>query len=457
MDLYGSVFRRVMFPLWESRLRRRPTLEHLASLERTQWCSTDELLWLQGRALRELVAHAYANVPHYRAELRALGLAPGDVSSVEHLAKLPLLTRDRAALAGDARQSAAPPYCDVSKLTGGTTGRPLRFGYDLGSEVWRHAVKLRGWGWTGYQVGQRTLYYWGPATVKTPPLVRRAKVAADRALKREIYVDCTNRGRDDLARVARTLRERKPERLICYTQAGVDLARFLVENGERVPPMPVVCCAEKLDARDRATLEAAFGPEVYETYGCREVMLIGADCPAREGLHLSMENLIVEVLVREGDALRPAAPGELGEVALTDLHNYGMPFIRYLNGDRAVAGPEGRCSCGRGLQRLESVDGRVADTLTDAGGSPVCGILFSRIFSWSESLARTVRQWQAVQHADGSITLKLEARDGITDEALDDLRRNFSRYMKGVPVRTELVADIPPGANGKRRTVLVER
>src|SRR5581483_9259846 len=109
MDLYGSVFRRVMFPLWESRLRRRPTLEHLASLERTQWCSTDELLWLQGRALRELVAHAYANVPHYRAELRALGLAPGDVSSVEHLAKLPLLTRDRAALAGDARQSAAPP------------------------------------------------------------------------------------------------------------------------------------------------------------------------------------------------------------------------------------------------------------------------------------------------------------------------------------------------------------
>jgi len=67
------------------------------------------------------------------------------------------------------------------------------------------------------------------------------------------------------------------------------------------------------------------------------------------------------------------------------------------------------------------------------------------------------RQAEERAHADGSITLKLEARDGITDEALDDLRRNFSRYMKGVPVRTELVADIPPGSNGKRRTVLVER
>jgi phenylacetate-CoA ligase len=162
------------------------------------------------------------------------------------------------------------------------------------------------------------------------------------------------------------------------------------------------------------------------------------------------------VLVRERDGLRPARPGELGEIAITDLHNYGMPFIRYMNGDLAIAGKQERCCCGRGLQRISSVEGRVADTLLDAHGAPVCGILFSRIFSWSDALSRTVRRWQAVQHADRSITLKIEAHSNLGEDALADLRRSFSKYLKGVTVRTERVTDIPPGENGKRKTVVVE-
>jgi NTE family protein len=50
-------------------------------------------------------------------------------------------------------------------------------------------------------------------------------------------------------------------------------------------------------------------------------MLIAAECEAHDGMHTSMENLIVELLVRQPDGtLREAMPGESGEVALTDLH-----------------------------------------------------------------------------------------------------------------------------------------
>jgi phenylacetate-CoA ligase len=457
MGAYGGLLHNVIFPLWEGTVRGRPTMRHLDALERSQWCSLDELHWIQGSALRGLIAHAYANVPYYRTLMERRGLEPRDLGSVEDLARLPLLTREAAMNAGDRRKSTAAPFCDLKKMTGGSTGEPLRFGYDLGSEYWRQAVKLRGWGWSGYRVGDRTLYYWGPATTVTPPLRVRAKVAADRLLKRENYVDCTNRGPSQLAAVARMLVTQRPERLICYTQAGVDLARYIIEQDLRVPQIPVMCCAERLDVHGRNLLEAAFGPQVYETYGCREVMLIGSECEAHDGLHLSMENLIVEVLVRDGDRVRPAAYGELGEVALTDLHNYGMPFIRYLNGDLAIAGKTGRCSCGRGLARISSVEGRVADTLLDARGEPVCGILFSRIFSWSEALAGAVSHWQAVQHRDGSVTLKLEIHGNIGEAALADLRRSFGKYMKGVPVRTEVVEHIAPGSNGKRQTVVVER
>ena len=51
-----------------------------------------------------------------------------------------------------------------------------------------------------------------------------------------------------------------------------------------------------------------------------------------------MENLIVELVVREPDGTtRAGAPGETGEVVITDLHNLALPIIRYVNGDLAVA------------------------------------------------------------------------------------------------------------------------
>jgi phenylacetate-CoA ligase len=433
-------------------------MAQLAELERSQWRSPAELEAEQGRALEALVAHAYRNVPYYRQLMDARGIAPGELRSVADLRRLPILTRDVAARAGESRRSTGEPRCVVDKLTGGSTGAPLRFGFDLGSEHWRHAIKLRGWGWSGYRVGDRTLYFWGPATTLPPPFSKRAKVAADRALKRERYIDCTERGEAELSAVVGEIRARRIERLICYTQAGVDLARFIVERRLRDwDDVPVLCCAEALHPADRRLFEQAFGPEVVETYGCREVMMIACECEAHDGLHTSMENLIVEVVVRDGDEERPARPGEQGEVVITDLHNYGMPFIRYANGDLAALGPEARCRCGRGLARLASVDGRVAETLRAADGAPVCGILFSRIFSWSDALARTVQKWQVVQHLDGSLTIKLMARGDVDAEAHADLRRSLERYLKDVPYRTELVGEIPPAKNGKQRTVIVER
>ena len=101
--------------------------------------------------------------------------------------------------------------------------------------------------------------------------------------------------------------------------------------------------------------------------------------------------------------------------------------------------------------------GRLGENRAQEVGSDLDpGILLSRIFAWSEALARAVVHWQATQHLDGSITLKLQPREPLGEEALSDIRRNFGRYMKGVDIRTQLVTEIPPGPNGKRQTVVVE-
>jgi phenylacetate-CoA ligase len=182
-------------------------------------------------------------------------------------------------------------------------------------------------------------------------------------------------------------------------------------------------------------------------------MLIGAECDAHEGLHLSVENLVVEVLVTEGDKVRPARDGEMGEVHLTDLHNFGMPFIRYRNGDMAIAGSEKRCSCGRTLPRITSVEGRTADLIRDARGAAVSGITFNVLFT---GLAGAARQWQVVQHKDQSVTMRVVPGETLTDAALDEMRRSLAGYLHGLDVKIEKVDDIPATKAGKRRTVIVE-
>ena len=452
-DVYGQVFRRLLYPGWESGIRQRPTLSHLRRLECTQWCSLDELQALQEGELRKLLAHSWQNVPHYRARFEQAGLEPLQLR-LDELRKLPLLTREDAMRHFEARKSSEPPLPMIDKATSGTTGTPLVFAYDPGSEYWRQATKLRGYAWAGYQTGDRSLHFWGSPTVDAPPLGKRAKVSLDHLVRREHYVDCTDRSEQRLAQVVALLRRLKPTVLVCYAQAGAALARYVNAAGCRDwGDIAVIAAAERLFPNDRQSLVEAFGPNVFETYGNREVMLIAAECEAHHGLHVSMENLIVELVVREGDSERPARDGELGEVVVTDLHNYGAPFIRYLTGDLATASAPERCACGRSLTRLESVEGRTTDTLRDGAGRAVSGLFFNVLFA---GLAHKIREFQVVQRKDRAIDLKLVPTASFDDALLEQLRSHCGKHIPGVELRTQIVTQLTPDRGGKLRVVTVE-
>jgi phenylacetate-CoA ligase len=383
----------------------------------------------------------------------ALGMRAEDVRSLDDLQRLPILERSEAREAGETRASTAAPLPTIRKNTSGSSGQPLAFGYDLASEHWRQATKLRGYGWAGYRVGARSLHYWGGAAVK-PARLARAKIALDRALKRETYVDCGVRGDAELARVADVIRKDPPDVIVCYAQAGADLARWVNANRARGwGDIHVLSAAERLFPADRAAIEEAFGPHVFETYGSREVMLMAAECEAHDGMHLSMENLLVELVVRDGATERPAQPGETGEVVVTDLHNFGMPFVRYATGDLAVLRSRERCACGRSLPRLASVDGRVTETLRDGAGGRISGLIFNALLV---AHGHVVRAFQVVQHRDDSFTMRVvgERFDAAAEQAL---RGSLAPYLRGLPLRIERVADIPTERSGKRKVVIVER
>src|SRR4029077_12302961 len=161
-----------------------------------------------------------------------------------------------------------------------------------------------------------------------------------------------------------------------YTNPLYEFARYIQREGlSTVSPRSIIVGAEKLYPFQRSLIEEVFRAPVFETYGSREFMLIGAECDRHAGLHLSMENLLVEILDDDGS---PTPAGQEGNVVITDLFNYGMPFVRYVNGDRAVAGFD-LCPCGRGLPLLKKVVGRQLDVLETLDGRKVPGEFFPHL------------------------------------------------------------------------------
>jgi phenylacetate-CoA ligase len=453
VDLYGKLLGNALYPAWE-RLRGRPTFRLLAELQRLERASLDELTALRLEHLRRLVRHAYHHTAHYQRAFDAAGCHPSDIRSLDDLRTFPVLDRATAQSTVEER-TAAWPRVAVAKTTSGSTGQPLEVRFSAESRYWRDATRWRGFGWGGYEMGHKAMHLWGIPAVAPTGLARR-KLLLDRKLRRDIYVSCMVRSKEHLRETASLVARERPDAMLGYAQALADLARVINAEGLRDwGTIPVIAGAERLWPHDREDLTRAFGPAVFETYGCREFMLMGAECEMHDGLHESAENLIVEILVREPDGtMRAARPGERGEVAVTDLHNLACPFIRYLTGDLAFARRHAPCPCGRTLPRFGPVEGRVTDTMRDAEGNPVEGILFNILFL---DVAKHTRQFQAVQRADRGLLLKIVPTGrGIPVQAEETIRNFVGKHLRGIPLQIEVVPEIPLTRAGKLRRVVVE-
>ena len=196
--------------------------------------------------------------------------------------------------------------------------------------------------------------------------------------------------------------------------------------------------------RESAPVWEVFDCRVFNRYGCREVSLIASECGEHNGLHTMAEGLYVEVI--RGD--QPAQPGELGAVLVTDLLNRAMPLIRYRIGDMAVpaAGP---CPCGRGLPRLQSVQGRVTDFLVGTDGRLVSGAALTVLVVAKRPSLGQVQIWQDTR---GRVLYKIAKRegDGLDTADREFLDRQTKLYLgQDAKIECELVEALPSEPSGK--------
>jgi len=438
--MYESFAKYCLYPISDWR-KGNHTLKYLRELERSQWFSVEEIKKFQEKRLRELLNHAYTNVPYYHRIFKERGLEPEDIKTTNDLLKLPSLNKDD--IRNNLEDMMARGYEKFAYpgATGGSTGNPLNFYRDRSSYGYASAVKWRFSRWAGLDFGTRYVDLWG-----APREVERNKRMRMRIrnllVRNHLLLDSFAMSEENMNVYMERMKRFRPKIIRGYASAIYHFAKYLdSRNIYDFKLISVISTAEKLFEHQRDLIEKVFDCKVFSEYGCREVWLMAFECPTHSQLHVASENIVLE-LIKKG---KPVQDEELGEVHVTDLSNYAMPFIRYKNGDTAISKSE-KCSCGRGLQSISSVEGRITDILQSTDGKYIS----------APGLTVVVKDFKNIKYIqfvqESLVCIKLNIVQGSAYSQVDSelllerLRPYFGDDMKIIP---EFVDSIPRTPSGK--------
>lgn len=419
-------------------------------LKKTEFYSKDKLIALQETKLQLIVEYAYENSAFYKDRFDTLGLSPKDIKSISDLTRIPLLSKN------DVRENlysgllvAGLDKRDVLKInTSGSTGEPFTIFADREQLEYRFATTMRSAEWTGWRIGNRQARLWHQTLGMSKTQALREKI--DAIFLRRMFIPAFEVDSKSILKTINKLNRKKPLLLDGYAESLNLIASFL-NQGEieiKFQPKAIMSSAQALPDETRIQIERAFKSKVFDKYGSREFSGIAYECMAHQGHHVMEESYIVELLVSD----RPARPGEIGEVVITDLLNRAVPMIRYRIGDLAVAmDNEANCVCGRSHMRIGRIEGRTQAIVHCANGTWLPGTFFAHFFKGYEDC---VRFFQIHQSQKGEFELKMVKGSCFSIEKFDELMRDLRKYVGETKIDVVEVDEIPMVRTGKRSPVV---
>jgi phenylacetate-coenzyme A ligase PaaK-like adenylate-forming protein len=441
MNLYPRALESVLLPAYD-RVKGREYVRRRRLLDESQWWDAERLRQFQWNELQKLLAHAFASVPFLQEKYKGAGIRLADIRTWSDFRQLPVLTRQEINAHGAALCSTTYKGALLPHATGGSTGTPTRFFRTYESYDWRMAAKDRVYGWSGWRLGERSLYLWGAPVgfVSRPQLW---KTRAFEAVHRELIFNTFSQSDALWQRIYDAAIRYRPVLVVGYVSSLEQFSAFLRATKRTIPGLrSVIAAAEPLFSTQRDAIEAAFQAPVFNTYGSREFMSIGGECEVHDGLHVNIENLVVET--RDGSVDQPS------EILVTDLHNFGMPFIRYATGDLGTVSDDA-CACGRALPKLNSIEGRVLDALRTADGRTVPGEFFPHLLKEVPELAQYRVEQRTLDHLVISAVLAQPLSRRSQTLLEKEILKVFGPAMKW---EVQAVSEIPQLSSGKRRVTV---
>lgn len=431
-------------------------LSIIGQLRRHERWTRLQLETYQAESLHRLRKYAYARSPFYQKFHKGLIDRP--------LTDLPVLTKtmmmehfdelvtDRTlhleeirafAAQGEAGQRYRNRYW--VNATSGSSGHPGFFLFD--EREWVHILAsfARGQEWSGQRI--RLTRRQSMATVASiSPWHLSSQVAA--TVKSWWRPSLRLPASQPLSQIVQELNAWQPEVLIAYASMAGILAAEQLTGRLNICPAVVYTSSEVLTQQMRKLVCEAWGDAPFNQYGATETADIAAEYKRCRRMHVFEDLVIAEVV---DEQYHPVPAGEYGaKVLVTTLFSRTQPLIRYELNDSVRIDAESD-GCGLPFAVLESVQGRVEDTLhlpaVTGGKIAVRPLVFNRVMDIAP-----ISGWQIVQQPDdGLVVLLSGVRHGLQNETLlDQLTHSLAQEGACVPyIQVQRVAAIPKTSAGK--------
>jgi phenylacetate-CoA ligase len=434
-----------------------------ATLARFEALSHDDLQALVLDRLRRQLARVSEHSAFYRDKLRSAGTRPEQVTSLEVFARA-MPTSNKAEFLRD--QQAHPPFgtrlsvpestVALVNMTGGTSGQ--------GQEIYgrtQHDIALQGflhylpWYMAGLRPGHTALNCVPQGGLTTggwgPP--EGFRVAGSIAVNAPVALD-TN-AKVDLALRFPSLNFIYASTNFLHTLSDAMRRRGLAPATAFPQMRGILIAGEGYPTAWAHAMCQSWGCTLHEGYGSTQgAGFIAATCAkgaAREDgkpghLHVFEWENYVEV-IDPATGLH-VAPGEEGEIVLTNLSVLGSPVIRFATGDKARLLPAGSCGCRRAWTCIEAgTISRYDDMLKIRGNNVWPATVDGVVFSHPE-VAEYVGRVYVDEQGRTDVELRYATKSGATEgAAIDSLtaamaseikgRTNVSMRVRAVP-RTDL-------------------
>jgi phenylacetate-CoA ligase len=444
--IYTRLVTKLLFPLQE-RLKGHDTVAIKTQLEKSQWLPKDKIMKVQNERLQQFIDKVIEDVPYYKALFKELGLSSSDINSVADLHKLPFLDKTTIRENYSALKSSQAGAVS-SFTTGGSSGTPLTF--LLGDERVSHDVaeKWRATQWWGVDIGDKEIVAWGsPIELGAQDKVR---ILRDK-LFRSTLIPAFDVDESKLLGFIDKIINIKPQMLFGYPSVFSLIGKLAIAQDIDLTQLGikvVFVTSERLYPYQRELIEKAFGAPVANGYGSRDAGFIAHQCP-HGSMHISAEDLIVEIIDNDGNV---AEDGEKGEIVITHMATSDFPFVRYRTGDIAAL-DKTKCACGRGLPMLKNIEGRTTDFVVAANGTMLHGL----------ELIYILRELNGIDFFKIIQETKLYTRveivpstgNAISKEITDSIVSGFKARLGGdVVIDVEIVTEIAAEKSGKYRYVI---
>ncbi|HHT35043.1 MAG TPA: phenylacetate--CoA ligase [Bacteroidales bacterium] len=413
---------------------------------------------MQGSALQAMIRRIYNHVPFYRNRLMALGIEPGDITSVEQLRLLPFTTK------ADLRDNYpfglfTMPQSEVVRIhaSSGTTGKPTVVGYSRADiELWAEVV-ARSLTMAGIHSGDtiQVAYGYGPFTGGLGLHYGAEKIGAT------VIPISTGNTKKQL----QFMTDFRASVLACTPSYAAHLGESILKEG--ISPDEVrlrigVFGAEPWTGEMRREIEKLLRIKAYDIYGLSEVIGPGVsmECECQCGNHVFEDHFIPEII--DPETLEVLHDGELGELVFTTVSKEAMPLLRYRTRDLTRL-HRGKCDCGRTLVRMEKCLGRTDDMLIIRG----VNVFPSQVESVLMEMDETTPHYQLIvrrEHNLDTLEIRVEVdqqnwSDSIRE--LEGIRRRIDhniRSLLGISATIRLVEPYSIArSEGKAQRIIDER